>query len=394
LENAKQKSALWTRDFVLLALANLCLFFSFQMLIPTLPAFVTDMGGDELQVGMVISVFTISAVLTRPFAGRSLDTAGRRKTLLTGLTIFILSVAGYYWLALVTLVLALRFIHGIGWGIVSTAFGTVAADLVPAERRGEGMGYFGLSSTLAMALAPMIGIGLMNAYGYGVLFAVSLVLAVLSLGLSQLVRYQQYAPAQSPGGGAKTSFWAGLIERSALFPSLLSLLFAITYGGVVSFITLFGREAGIENVGWFFLANATIMLVTRPLSGILFDRKGPHAVLLPGAFFTMAGLILLSFAHSGWMLVVAALFFGTGFGLIQPSAQAWSIQRAAPERRGAANGTLFSAFDLGISVGAMALGFVAKGTSYAEMYRWSLVVMGVYLAVYLWYLFAGGKKKS
>ncbi|MNG06133.1 major facilitator superfamily transporter [compost metagenome] len=132
-----------------------------------------------------------------------------------------------------------------------------------------------------------------------------------------------------------------------------------------------------------------MVLLVRPVTGILFDRKGPAWVLLPGAFFTMAGLWLLSYAHSNLSLAIAALCYGIGFGSIQPALQAWTIARSSPERRGAANGTFFSANDLGIGLGAMALGAIANWYgSYAIMYRYSTTLIIVFLLIYGWSFWA------
>ncbi len=391
---------LWTKDFLFTTVSNLFLFFSFQMLIPTLPVYTERLGGDEFAVGMVIGIFTISALLTRPFAGKALDRYNRRNVLIIGLIIFISSVISYHWVTTVLIILSLRFIHGIGWGITTTSYGTIIADIIPSKRRGEGMGYYGLSSTLGMAIAPLLGIWVMNVYGFGLLFFLSMVLAITALIFSQFIRYSPPKPLSKDSEGVKhkdedmrknSSFWEGLIEKEALFPSFLVMLFSVTYGGVVSFITLFGKEVGIENVGWFFLANALMVMVVRPISGVIFDRKGHAWVLFPGVISAIIGLGLLSFTTNTYFLVLSALFYGLGFGTIQPSLQAWTINRVTSQRRGAANGTFFSAFDLGIGIGSMLLGMVAKASSYAIMYRISIVLLIVYLIFYLRYIV---KKKS
>ncbi|MBP1931074.1 MFS transporter [Ammoniphilus resinae] len=384
--------SLWTKEFIGITISNLFLFLSFQMLIPTLPVYVEENGGDELAIGLVIGIFTISALLTRPFAGKGLDTIGRRKILTIGMIIFVLSVAGYYWFATVFLILAVRFIHGIGWGMATTTLGTMISDIIPAERRGEGMGYYGLSSTLAMALAPMVGIWVMNEFGFGVLFLIATIFGLLSIIIFLWVPYQE--PPIKNEQVVKSSFWEGLVDQKALFPSLLVLLLGVTYGGIVSFITLFGADVGIKNVGWFFLFNALMVMIVRPVAGKLFDRRGHKWVLYPGAFFTITGLILLSYTTTVGTLIAASVFYGIGFGAIQPSLQAWTINRVSPQRRGVANGTFFSGFDLGIGVGAMLLGIVARYTSYAMMYRISVVLMVIYLLVYSYHLIQGKNRES
>jgi MFS family permease len=381
------KPLLWTKDFIGLAISNLFLFISFQMLIPTLPVYMEQQGGGELAIGMVIGVFTLSALITRPFAGKGLDTIGRRKILILGLIIFILCIMGYYLMTTVLLILLVRFIHGIGWGMTTTTYGTIVSDLVPAERRGEGMGYFGLSVNIAMAIGPLVGIWAINTYGFGTLFVISTGLALLPILVSRYISFPEVERVQSKTDDIQPSFFAGLLERNAFFPSLLVLLFTFSYGGIVSFITLFGKEVGIENVGWFFVANAFMLILTRPFAGILFDRKGHEWVLLPGIFFTITGLFILSYTETLSLLIIASLFYGAGFGAISPSLQAWTINRVAPNRRGAANGTFFSAFDLGIGLGAVFLGLVAKYTSYGMMYRFSIIFLLLFVVLYVFYLY-------
>ncbi|MED1796978.1 MFS transporter [Brevibacillus nitrificans] len=386
----KEGNALWTKEFIILAMSNFMLFVAFQMLIPTLPVFITDKGGDQLAVGLVVSLFTVSALLVRPFTGKALDSMGRRPVLLSGLAIFLFSVFGYYWMASVALVLALRFVHGIGWGIVTTTYGTIVSDIIPAERRGEGMGYFGMFTNLAMAVGPLIGLSVSQSFGYGWLFGISGGLTGVAMILTRMVEIKAPIGMTQPSAAAG----GGLFEKKALFPALLALLTGVMYGGVVSFITLFGQEVGIENVGLYFLFNAISLMLVRPLAGKLFDKKGPFWVLMPGGVLTGIAVVVLSYSTTELGLIAAAILFGIGAGSVQPSLQAWTIQRVDPSRRGAATGTFFSAFDLGIGGGAMILGAIAKQTGFAMMYRYSLFAMILYLIIYLFYVVRQSKKAS
>ncbi|MCS7458944.1 MFS transporter [Paenibacillus doosanensis] len=405
------KEPLWTRSFIVLALGNLLLFFGFQMLLPTIPAYVTQLGGDNSAVGMVIFILTFAALLIRPFSGAALDLMSGRLILIVGSVVTLAAIGSYIAASAVGAIYVLRIVHGFGWGISTTTYGTMASHMIPASRRGEGMGYFGLASTLAMALGPMTGIAIINTFSFTVLFAVSFILTLLSLLVSLFAGRSGRAAAgearsasasSAPSGPSAQASKQGallsrLVDKQALFPSLLVLLIAVTYGGIVSFITLFGKEQGIANVGWFFSVNAIMLFLIRPISGKIFDRRGHVWVLAPGAVFSLIGLILLSYASSTALLIAAAAFYGTGFGAIQPSLQAWIIQRAAPERRGAANATFFSAFDLGIGLGALLLGPIAAATNYAVMYRFSAIMFVLYLITYIVYMLRSrklGQKKS
>lgn len=379
---AAPQEKLWTRDFLLISISNLLLFYGFQMLLPTLPVYVSEHGGKETTVGLVIGIFTIFSLATRPFAGAMLERAGKKRVLAAGLLICLLAIASYYWTATVVAILLARCVHGIGWGISTTSSGTIATDVIPPGRRGEGIGYFGLAGTLAMALAPVTGIALIEGPGFAWLFMASVLCTTASLWLAwmvKLARKSQPAAQRQPA-----AFRSRLLEKRALFPSFLGMLIGVAYGGIVSFITLFGKEAGIGNVGLFFTANAVCLFLVRLVAGRIFDRKGHVWVLLPGGISAMIGLLLLSYAHSVPGIVIAAVFFGFGFGAVQPSLQAWIINQVPPHRRGPANATFYSAFDLGIGGGAMILGAVAEWTGYAVMYRFSSLLMVVYLVAYLW----------
>ncbi|MBL0385672.1 MFS transporter [Tumebacillus sp. ITR2] len=354
------------------------------MLLPTLPSFVSQHGGTDAQVGLVIGILTLAAVIARLFVGPLIDSLGKKIILIVGNVILLISMGSYYWAASVAFVLGIRFLHGLGWGTTTTSYGALASDIIPASRRGEGLGYFGLGSTLAMALGPFTGIWVMKSYGFDWLFVVTFLSTLLSLVLPLFVSVKK-GPAPAQPVSESSSLLSRMVEPKALFPAFLVLLLGVTYGGVVSFITLFGTEAGIANVGWFFLVNALSVFIVRPISGRIFDKRGHFWVLFPGAFFSMIGLLVLSYATTTPLLMVAALFYGIGFGSIQPSIQAWTVNRVAPNRRGVANATFYNGFDLGLGGGGMLLGMIAASTSYALMYRVSIVLMVIYLVVYLLY---------
>lgn len=370
--------ALWTRDFVIIFLVNLFIFVSFQMLLPTLPVYAKHLGGQETAMGMIIGAFTVSALLVRPFAGQVLDSRGRRGPLLLGLAVFMLSVLAYNWAFSIIALLAFRFLHGFGWGIISTAAGTVATDLIPRKRLGEGMGYFGLTSTISMAIAPVIGLYILNRAGFPTLFYTSTILTIIALVLAVLIRY----PRVENKGQSVRGFKA-LIEPKAIRPSVSLLLVATTYGAVVSFIAIYAGQHGITNIGIFFTVYALALTVTRPLSGILADRRGFDVVVLPGMVLVIAAMLVLSQAQQLWMFLLAGVLYGVGFGGMMPSLQALAVKDVVPARRGAANSTFFSAFDLGIGLGAVMWGVVAQATSYAVMYQLSAIPGVLALVSYL-----------
>jgi MFS family permease len=406
-EKPETNEKLWTGKFVLLTLCNLLLFLNLQMMTPSFPAYVKDQfGASDFTVSLVISLFAFAAVVARIFTGKVLQPKNSKTILLLGLSIVILATAGYVWAGTIAFLLVMRIVFGVGFGMTSTTFPTLASNVIPPKRMGEGMGYFGLSSSLAMSIAPVIGLWILGQFGFVALSAsaVVLVIAIIPMlriiqpaapvhamrenkegqanqtGTPQIPSSKQQISKQPFPTGSGTS---GASGRGIWLPAFLNLLLSITYGGLISFLALFGKEVHIDNVGWFFLCNAFAMVLIRPVSGKIFDKKGHWAVLPPGALLTVIGLVLVSQASSVPTLLTAALFYGLGYGIIQPSIQAWMIKQVSPAKRGMANGLFLNSIDLGIALGAMLLGAVASASSYGVMYRLSAGCMVLFLVVYL-----------
>ncbi|MCZ8512505.1 MFS transporter [Paenibacillus filicis] len=392
-------SALWTKSFILLTLCNLCIYMNIQMITPSLPAYVAGtLGGGGMTVSLVISLFALSAIVTRLFTAAAFKRFGLRTILFGGLIIFAISTAGYAAVATLGLLLVIRIVYGIGFGFAGTAFGTLVSQVIPVRRMGEGMGYFGLSTSLSMSLAPVIGLWLLNGYGFHRLILVSSALAALVFVFAAWIKPSEASHKEerpvSAAAAAQAPERMAWFDPGAMFPCLLSLLLSVTYGGLISFIALFGKETNLGNVGWFFLFNAMMVLVVRPFSGKLFDRKGHAAVLPAGAVFTGLGLVLLSYTGGMVMLLLSALCYGVGYGMLQPSLQAWTIQRSKPGRRAAATGLFYNSIDLGIAIGSFLLGYVSTVTGYAGMYRWSASAMVLFIALYAAYLLLSRKSAS
>ncbi|MCK9444292.1 MAG: MFS transporter [Tissierellaceae bacterium] len=375
-------NGLWTKDYILLLISNLLVYIAFYMLLTTLPYYVFATGGTNADVGMVTTVLAISAIVIRPFSGILLEKGDKKKLTIIGIIISILAIKSFTWAMTIMAIMAIRFVHGFGWGITTTTYGTISSDLVPMSRRGEGLGYFASSGTIAMSIGPPLGIMLIHSGNFASLFNTATIFTLVGLILIYLVNVPKIEIEVK-----RVPLAARLVEKTALFPSFLVLILGLTYGGITSFITLYGDEVGIANVGWFFTINAVFMFLIRPISGKVFDNKGPFWVLVPGILFSFLGVLLLSYVKSTSMLILSAIAYGIGFGTVQPSLLAWAVNMAAPERRGAANGTFFSAFDIGIGVGSAALGSLGEKMSYEMMYRLSSITVIIMLGFYLihWY---------
>ncbi|GAB1155613.1 MFS transporter [Paenibacillus illinoisensis] len=383
---------LWTTDFILLMLCNFLLFLQLHMIVSPLPSYVQErFHANAFEVSLFTCLFALSAIAARLYSAKALEKGLRNAMIYIGLSVALLATLGYYFAAGIAVLLLLRMIFGVGFGMSSTAFPTMASDIIPVKRMGEGMGYFGLSTSLAMSMGPIIGVTLLQGSGFITLMlctaAVIVVIYPLSFSLTRKKAARSHAgsPQTSAGATANVSGTKEKIpfNRKLILPSVLNCLLSITYGGLVGFIVLYGKEANLANPALFFLFNALAVLLVRPFAGRLYDSKGPKALLIPGAIFVAIGLTILSFATSMPILFVAAFIYGIGYGSMQSSLQTWMIQIVAPTQRGMANGMFLNTLDLGIATGALLLGAVASMTSYTDMYRYSVIFMLVFLLIYL-----------
>ncbi|HZH61562.1 MAG TPA: MFS transporter, partial [Metabacillus sp.] len=335
---------------------------------------------DQL-IGVVVGIFTFSALLVRSYAGHALESKGRKFVYLTGLLIFIIAVGSYGFFPTIAFLFFMRFIQGIGWGFSTTASGTIASDIIPPKRRGEGMGYYGLSGNIALAFGPSLGLTLAGVLSYKELFIICAILGLVAFLLSSKIRYKTIEKTQKVTKKEKWDFY----EKSALKPALLLFFITVTFGGIASFLPLYTAHKGIAGIQWYFLVFALALMASRTFAGKLYDLKGHRAIFIPGTVLIAIAMILLAWLFNTTVLLVAAVLYGIGFGSVQPALQAWSIEKAPIHRRGMANATFFSSFDLGVGIGALLFGQIGHLFGYHTIYLVSAfsVCISIILYVYL-----------
>jgi predicted MFS family arabinose efflux permease len=364
------KERLWTKSFVMLMVGNLFVFMSFQMLIPTLPPYIKSIGASGLEIGLVTALFSIGAVLIRPFIGYMLEYKQRKSLVLIGAIILLAITILYPLSRIVVIFLFIRFIHGLAWGWSTTVNGTAAVDVIPFSRLGEGMGYFGLSTTIGFIIAPSLGIFLYNVTTFTNLIIISSILGFISVILLAFVRYKTpEAVLHTKKENLKFTYLGSLVEKTSWYPSLITIIICLGYGSVVTFIVIFGEERGIEQIFLFYIFNAIMATAARPFAGKWFDQKGPIAIIYFCITATFAGMWVLSFAQSSIMIAVAGGLFGLGFGCALPTLQAWTLSMAPENRRGVANGMFFSSIDLGIGLSGIIFGSIAQFVDTANLFR-------------------------
>jgi len=371
-----ERQPLWRKDFLSICLSSLFLFITYYALVATLPIYVMEiLNGGDREAGLTLTAFIIAAVLFRPLAGKWVDELGRKKIFLLFSAVFMVSTFLYFGIASLLFLLALRFVHGVSFGFATTAMAAIATDLVPDERKGEGIGYYAMFMNIAMVIGPFMGLTIMHQFSFTTLVVILSVLSILSFVCGGLTRVLEHKSSAKPT--ANRSFhWKNFIEPGAVPISLTALLLSFAYSGLLSFIPVYAKELGMMEVSsYFFVIYAIMIVVSRPFTGRLFDRMGENIVVYPSIILYAIGLILLSQAHTPIMFLVASGVIGLGYGSVFPSFQAIAIKSSPTERRGLATGTYFLLLDTGMGVGSFVLGIIASSTNYSFMYILSSLVV-------------------
>ena len=376
------------RPFAVLWLATLLFYLGFQILLPVIPLYATELGAGEAHVGLIIGVFALAAMVLRPLAGDWADRLGRRPLVLLGTAIFALAPLGYAFVRTVPGLLLVRVFHGMGMGLGPTAATVIAADLTPPERRGAAMGAYGLASAVALSVGPYLGGELTRREGFTATFLVATAMEAGALLLAWTLpetrpadglpstRASASGPARAPRG-MLARFWGRWFSSGAVFPSGLVLALYVSYGGIATLLPLFAERRQLGNPGLFFTVFALVSLVVRSPAGRLSDRLGRRAVIAPALALAGIGLVLLGLAASPAMFLGAAALYGVGFGAGSPALLAMTADRVPPVERGRAMGTLYTAWELGIFAGSILLGFCATRLGYEATWWIAAGIAGV-----------------
>jgi MFS family permease len=362
VEKIMEVEKLWTREFIFGCLSNLFVFMSMYYLLPILPLFITEVfAGDKGQVGYVFGIFAFAGVITRPVAGYLLDVIGRKPIAWISITCLFLAMLSYNWITSLLLLLILRCIHGVCWGVSTTSLATLVTDSIPLKQRGEGIGYYGLSISVAMFIGPILGLDILRDFGYSISFSLGAGLAAIALLCLFGLKRQEVCPV--PNEKHK-----GILEKRVFSYALIVFFLSLLYSGILSFIVLFAKEISIENSEVYFLVNALTLLVSRPYAGRILDKSGPVKIMCIGFLALFATFICLFFAESYLLFILSALLLGIGFGIIHSAAITLAINKVDASRRGVVNGTILTAFDLGFGIGSMLLGILSNYAGLKIMY--------------------------
>jgi len=374
---------MWNKDFIFLIASNFLMYITYYAVLSALPIYlVSDLHATKSQVGVVVGAYTIASVLVRPFSGFTLDRFGRRTIFLLALVIYSFLFAGYLVAISITSILLLRFAQGLTWGFTTVSGSTIAVDLIPSSKRGEGVGYFALSTTLGMSVGPVIGLFVCHQWGYVAMFVSGLFISIASLACASAVHLRKRFLV----GKRIQLKLDSLFDKKSIRPSLNVLIIMIPYGGLLSFIALYGRELGVQNSSLFFLIFSIGIAAARLTSGKVFDKDGPRRILTLCLILLLIGFPLLALAKSAVVFYISAIIIGFGNGVVFPTFQAMVNNLADARHRGAANSTLYTAVDIGMGFGMIMAGLIAQHISISAIFAVSAFVCAVGLIFFRFFV--------
>lgn len=347
---SKNKS-IYSLQFILLCLSSLLFSSSFNMIIPELPSYLSSLGGAEYK-GLIISLFTLTAAISRPFSGKLTDKWGRVPVMAVGSVVCLICGFLYPVLSSVSGFLFLRLVHGFSTGFKPTATSAYVADIIPQERWGEALGMHGLCFSIGGALGPALGGMVVNAYGIDVMFYSSSFLAFMSIVIVMNMK-ETLATKEKLH---KSMFYIGrkdIIDLGALPAGVITFFSYTAYGLILTLIPDWSEHLGAENKGVFFTAFTIASVLVRFGAGKVSDRHGRTNVILAGLVATSIALFVISTGKSIPILLAGAALYGMGTGILSPAINAWTIDLSNPQHRGKAIATMYISMEIGIGLGAL-----------------------------------------
>ncbi|MCU5746251.1 MFS transporter [Staphylococcus sp. SQ8-PEA] len=384
-EDQTVQQPLWTKDFINVTVVNFLMYMVHFALFVTVTSYtIHEFHTSESLGGLAAGIFIIGMLFGRLVAGRFIDSVQLKYMLIFGVIFSFIAVVLYYVAVSLLLLYIVRFLHGLAFGVGSNATSSMASKVVPAERKGEGIGYYSLSNILASAIGPFVGILISQQANFQQIFLFGLIFIVIAFILTLFIKRIPIARPTEDEQLAKPKGWRAYLQPEALPISIVIFIIGICYSSILSYIKSFAETMDLVTASsLFFICYAVISFVSRPFTGKIFDHKGPNYIIFPTFILFALGLLTLSGAMNTWLFMLAAIFVGIGYGTLVPSSQTLAIQQSPADKMGLATSTFFICLDLGSGIGPFVLGFVISAIGYRALYISIAVV--VLLAMVLYY---------
>ena len=372
----QEPTKLWNKWYITILLLSMVNHVASQLITPIVSKYAMSIGATMATAGTIVGLMSLAAMFARPFAGLSSDRINKK--LIIAVTGAVTGVCMYLYSASksVEMMAAVRFVHGISFSFSTVALLAFNTMFIPKDKIGEGIGWSVVTTTLATAMGPNLGLWLVDHFGYKACFAAAAVGTIIP-NLCFLVVPNRQEP-HVPGKSAK--FNVNDFISLQIFPfALLTGLFSCCNGIVNSFLALLGDERGIKGVGVFFTAYSVILIVTRPITGKLYDQKGIKFIMYPSVALAALSMLLLGKATSTWIVLLAGVLKALGQGTGAPSIQAHCLKKLGRDKAGVVSSTCYMGNDIGNTVGPAIGGLIASRAGYGSMFitiAVSVIVIG------------------
>lgn len=377
---------LWNHNYIKVWSANFMIFFSFMIVTPLLPLYLSEeFGADKDTIGLVLSGYTLAALIVRPFSGYLVDSFPRKAVLLISYFLFFAMFAGYIVAGTLTFFAVIRTLHGGPMGAVTVANSTCAIDVLPPSRRAEGIGYYGLSNNLATSIAPTVGLLIYDYFtgGYHIIFTVALAVAGIGLFINSMVHFPEKEIVRNREPLCLDRFFLIKGWRE----SIVVICFAFSYGVLATYLAIYGKEELGMTAGsglWFLILS--IGLILSRLIGARSLRQGKVTENASrGIVLSLFGYLAFAAVHNAWGYYGAALIIGLGNGHLWPAMQTMFVNLAHSNQRGTANSTMLTSWDAGMGLGVIGGGCLAEYMSYSSAF-WAAWIVNL-CAVLLFFSF-------
>lgn len=366
---------IFTNDFILVFLAQFAFSIAYHLLLPTLPIYLSKIGVKEARIGILIGIFGISALVLRPFIGKALLKIHGKYFMMTGALIFSITSGAYliakpFWPFLIV-----RLSQGAGFAFFNTAAIIFIANITPELHRGKTLGYFLLAINISFAVAPSIGMFIINHFSFTLLFLTCIALSLCSLFITNRLEENKITDV----GDVSDS---GLLSTKALKASIVGFLFFFIFGSLTTFFPLYAIESGVKNPGFFFTTIAIMLILGRTLGGRIIDLYRRELILFPCIILSIISMLILSFSKSLPMFIIVGIIWGIGHAFFYPTLVAYILDHVGASK-GPALGTFTGLQDLGITVGPVIMGMIINLTDYQIMFL-TLAFTGLINLIYFY----------
>lgn len=365
-----QKEKLFNTGFITITTINFIVFLIYYCFVVITAKFATsELGASPAQAGFAAGIYIIGTLIARLYIGKKLELIGRKQMLRFGAIIYLITTIAYLISTNIIILDTVRFLNGFAYGTISTAANAIVTEYIPKSRNGEGINYYGLSTSLAAAIGPFIGILFLPIVGFKSVIILAIVLSVLVTVACYLFPVQNIELTDDHKKLLNSWSLNTFIEYKVLFISIVAFLIGLSYSSVLGFLSIYADNLGLSTAGaFFFVVYALIITLTRPFAGQIFDAKGENAVMYPSFIFLAIGLLTLSYTTTSFMLLLSGALIGLGYGTFMSNGQAVCLKLVESSKVSIALSTYFIGLDLGLGFGPYALGTVHSFLSYSGIY--------------------------